>query len=588
MGKIRLLPQKLINQIAAGEVVQRPASVLKELLENAIDAKATTIKVYVEKAGKRLIQVIDDGIGMEPDDARMCFERHATSKIASPEDLYRLQTLGFRGEALASIAAVSDVELITRAKGTQIGSKVKISGGKWISFEQCEAPEGTSVKVQQLFFNVPARRKFLRSDITENKHLIQTFIALALSHPEILFEYYQDGKELYYLPKGDLQDRVLGLFPQLGESDLIPVDESNALFHLYGYLTKPDFATSRNESFFFVNTRFVRHGLIHHTIKQAHHSLLPEEKHPFYILFLTIDPSQIDVNVHPSKTEIKFADEQVVMKLLAPIIEKVLGDSLVFPSQGTKNESSTPFIPSSSSFHLEKNSPIISSSGGQKGKPWGFSWKDQLERLKIEAPPFLSEDYIQPSLLGEQEQKHLQREFWVSSQGYIFVLEGETLRIIHQRRAFFRIEYERLQKSTSQNRVISQKLLYPITIPLEPIMELELPLKKRLLEQVGVTVQLTEDQVLVTAAPPAFQFDEIERLVKQVLKIDHIIEKIQNYHEELIKILALQISKRKPLVRSAEEAEQLYKQLLDCEQPNVCPNHKPILFDLSLPSELLS
>jgi len=579
MGKIRLLPQKLVNQIAAGEVVQRPASVLKELIENALDAEAKTIKIYVEKAGKRLIHVIDDGVGMEPEDAQMCFERHATSKIAAPEDLYRLQTLGFRGEALASIAAVSEVELTTRARGNAIGSRVKRSGGKWVTFEQCDAPEGTSVKVQHLFFNVPARRKFLRSDYTENAHLLQVFIALALSHPEIHFEYYQDGKELYYLPPGDLKSRILALFPQLSEEDLIAVDESNALFHLHGYLTKPAFATRRNESFLFVNSRYVRHGPIHHAVKQAYHSLLPEEKHPFYFLFLFIDPAHVDVNVHPSKMEIKFADEQVVIQLLIPILEKSLGQNLVLSaSTGYPVESSQSSGPDGKTTNFVPEKHV---------KPRGFSWKAQMEKLRLEAPPLLSDEYIQTSLLGEGGEKALTREFWASEQGFIFLLEPHFLRIIHQRRAFFRIEYERLQEHIAQGQVVSQQLLYPIAIPLEPIMELELPIKRELLERAGFFFQVTSDQIFITAAPPGFRLDEIEKLVSHFFRIDHIIERIQNYYEELAKVLALHISNRKPFLRSSEEAEQLYEQLLRCKQPFYCPNGKPILFELPLPDALL-
>src|SRR5690606_19941031 len=330
---IQLLPDAIANQIAAGEVVQRPASVVKELLENAIDAKSTKIIVKIKEAGKTLIQIIDNGSGMSGTDARMSFERHATSKIRKSEDLFSIRTMGFRGEALASIAAVAQVEMRTKRQEDEIGSCVIIEGSEVKKQEPVACADGTCISVKNLFFNVPARRNFLKSNPVETRHIIDEFQRAALSHPEISFSLFQNDMEVYNLPAGKLSQRIVGLFGKQYKEQLITCREETDHIVIKGYIGKPEHAKrTKGEQFFFVNNRYIRNSYLNHAILNAYEGLLPEDSYPFYVLFIEIDPVHIDINVHPTKTEIKFDDERTVYAIVRAAAKQALGAHNITPT----------------------------------------------------------------------------------------------------------------------------------------------------------------------------------------------------------------------------------------------------------------
>jgi len=330
---IHLLSDLLANQIAAGEVVQRPASAVKEILENAIDAQATKIEVIVKDAGKSLIQVVDNGIGMSETDARMSLERHATSKIKNTEDLFAIKTMGFRGEALASIAAVSQLQITTKQAGSDLGTSINIEASEIKGQEPVAGNTGTSVTVKNLFYNVPARRNFLKSNPVEMRHIIEDFQRIALSHPEIAFSLYQNDLETYNLPPGKLSQRIVNIFGRNYQEQLASCKEETEHIKVFGYIGKPELAKkTRGEQFFFVNNRFIKNNYLNHAVLNAYEGLIPERSYPFYVIFIEMDPTHIDVNVHPTKSEIKFEDERTVYGVIRAVVKQALGTHNLSPS----------------------------------------------------------------------------------------------------------------------------------------------------------------------------------------------------------------------------------------------------------------
>jgi len=330
---IQLLPDSIANQIAAGEVVQRPASVVKELLENSVDAGAKSVQLVVRDAGRTLVQVIDDGAGMTETDARMSFERHATSKIRSSDDLFKIMTMGFRGEALASIAAVAQVEMRTRRAAEELGTLVRIEGSEIKAQEQISCLPGTNLLIKNLFFNVPARRNFLKSNSVEMRHVLDEFQRVALANPDVAFSLYQDDREVYNLPSGKLSRRIIDMFGKNYRDQLASCEEQTPYVTVHGYIGKPESAKkTRNEQYFFVNNRFIKHNYLHHAVIGAYEGTLPDGYHPFYVLFIDIDPSHIDINIHPTKTEIKFDDERSVYAIMMAAVRKAVGVYNLTPS----------------------------------------------------------------------------------------------------------------------------------------------------------------------------------------------------------------------------------------------------------------
>lgn len=330
---IRLLPDHIANQIAAGEVIQRPASVVKELMENAIDAASTEIKIVLKDSGKTLIQVIDNGCGMTESDARMCFERHATSKIRNTDDLFHIRTKGFRGEALASIAAIAHVEMTTRTSDAELGTHIIIHGSKLNKQEFVQSPRGTNFAIKNLFYNVPARRKFLKSDPVELRHLLEEIHRVALAHPDVLFQVYHNGNELYHLPAGNLKQRIVSIFGKAWNEKLIPVHEASDTIGIEGFILKAD-AAKRNpgDQYIFVNKRYIKSNYLNHAVRMGFEQLLPADQYPGYFIFLELDPSTIDINVHPTKTEIKFDEEKLIYNYVRVCVKHALGKFLVAPT----------------------------------------------------------------------------------------------------------------------------------------------------------------------------------------------------------------------------------------------------------------
>src|SRR6202000_1864284 len=323
---IQLLPDSVANQIAAGEVVQRPASAVKELVENAIDAGADKIQLILKDAGKSLIQVIDNGCGMRVTDSRLSFERHATSKIRKADDLFAIRTMGFRGEAMASIAAIAQVELKTRRHEDELGTCIIIEGSEVIKQEACSANTGTSICVKNLFYNTPARRNFLKSNPVEMRHIVDEFQRIALANPNIFFTMHHEGQEVFHLPATSLKQRIVHLFGNTYNQRLVPVEEDTSIIKLHGYVGKPEFARkTRGEQFFFVNNRYIRDAYLNHAVLTAFEELLPDESYPLYVLFIEIDPSNIDINVHPTKTEIKYQDEKSIYAIIRSAVKRSLG-----------------------------------------------------------------------------------------------------------------------------------------------------------------------------------------------------------------------------------------------------------------------
>ncbi|HTD42504.1 MAG TPA: DNA mismatch repair endonuclease MutL, partial [Mucilaginibacter sp.] len=338
---IQLLPDSVANQIAAGEVVQRPASAVKELIENAIDAGADKIQLILRDAGKSLIQVIDNGCGMSLTDARMSFERHATSKIRKAEDLFAIRTMGFRGEAMASIAAIAQVELKTRRHEDELGTCILIEGSEVMSQQACSANTGTSISVRNLFYNTPARRNFLKSDPVEMRHIIDEFQRVVLANPGIFFTMHHNGQEVYHLPANSLKQRIVHLFGNSYNQRLVPVEEDTSIIKLHGYVGKPEFARkTRGEQFFFVNNRFIKDAYLNHAVLTAFEELLPDESYPLYVLFIDIDPSKIDINVHPTKTEIKYQDEKSIYAIIRSAVKRSLGKYNITPTLDFDQENS--------------------------------------------------------------------------------------------------------------------------------------------------------------------------------------------------------------------------------------------------------
>jgi DNA mismatch repair protein MutL len=329
---IQLLPDHVANQIAAGEVVQRPASVVKELLENAVDAKATDIKLIIKDAGKTLIQVIDNGLGMSVTDSRLCFERHATSKIRQAEDLFSLHTKGFRGEALASIAAIAHVEMKTKQEQEELGIHIIIEGSKFISQDVAVLPKGTSFSVKNLFYNIPARRNFLKSETVEHRHIVDEFQRVALAHPTIHFTFYHNGSDMFNLPPSNFRQRIVNIFAGKTNEKLVPVKEETEIVNVHGFIGKPEFSKkNRGEQFFFVNNRYIKSGYLHHAVMAAYEGLLKDGAQPSYFLYLEVPPHTIDINIHPTKTEIKFDDEHALYAILRSTIKHSLGQFNVAP-----------------------------------------------------------------------------------------------------------------------------------------------------------------------------------------------------------------------------------------------------------------
>ena len=481
---IQLLPDSVANQIAAGEVVQRPASAIKELLENSVDAGATNIKLIVKESGKTLLQVIDNGKGMSETDARMAFERHATSKIQSAEDIFEIKTKGFRGEALASIAAVAQVELKTRQEKEELGSILKIEGSKINSQEFGNTPKGTSIEVKNLFFNIPARRNFLKSNNVELRHIIDEFERVAIPHPSIHFSFFHNGNELFNLQPASLRQRIVNVFGKKFNEKLVPVEEETPILKLSGFIGKPEFSKkTRGEQFFFTNNRFIKNNYLHKAVCAAFEGLINEDSHPSYFLFLEIDPSKIDVNIHPTKTEIKFEDERAIHTIIRTAVKHALGQYNIAPSLDfdTDQQFSVPPLPKGTvvqnpGITIDPTfNPFEDRRKVQKGtsslrapqssqKSEHQDWESLMNNL-----PEIEPEQTQQEDLGLEESSGFEsKTFTQVGKKYIFTKHGDGIIMVHIQRAHERILFEHFLAAIQNHSSASQQLLFPQNISFTP------------------------------------------------------------------------------------------------------------------------
>jgi DNA mismatch repair protein MutL len=602
---IQLLPDAIANQIAAGEVVQRPASALKELLENAVDAGATHIQVVVKDAGKQLIQVIDNGKGMSATDARMSFERHATSKIRSSQDLFAIRTFGFRGEALASIAAVAQVELRTRQTDAELGTLIQIEGSEVKKQEPMAAPVGTSVSMKNLFFNVPARRNFLKSNPVEMRHIVDEFQRVALSYPEISFSLFQQDLEIFSLASGKLSQRIVGLFGKSYQGQLVPCEEQTPHVNVKGYIGKPENSKkSRGEQFFFVNNRFIKSSYLHYAVNSAYEGLIAADQHPFYVLFLEIDPAQIDINVHPTKTEIKFEDERTVYGVIRSAVKQALGAHHVMPTldfsldvnfqeNWTSNPETKVQVDREYSYKTF-NTPEFKKSS-TSGWERLFEGNTQAVPETLQKPEEDQEVLTFPSRASVDETRLAIPTRDESATGTTFQVElsyivaqmSTGLLIIDQQAAHERVLYERYSRQIQTAKGASQQCLFPPTVQLNASdFALVMDMLPELQSLGFVVEEFGKDTVVIQGVPADVSVKNEKEL------FEGLIEQFKNFknqlsldkRENLARSLSRKSSIKKGQKLNPQEMETLVGQLFTCQHPNFSPSGSKTFVKLDLSS----
>jgi DNA mismatch repair protein MutL len=610
---IQLLPDHVANQIAAGEVVQRPASVVKELIENAVDAKATDIKLIIKDAGKSLVQVIDNGSGMNVTDARMCFERHATSKIRQAEDLFSLHTKGFRGEALASIAAIAHMEMKTKLEQEELGTHIIIEGSKFISQDVAVLPKGTSFVVKNLFFNIPARRNFLKSDTVEFRHIVDEFQRVALAHPKIHFTFYHNGSEMYNLPPSTLRQRIVNFFGGKTNEKLVPVLEDTEIMTIQGFVSKPEFAKkSRGEQFFFVNDRFIKSPYLHHAVMSAYEGILKDGSQPSYYLYLTVPPNTIDINIHPTKTEVKFDNESAMYAILRSSIKHSLGQFNVAPVLDFERDSNldtpyhyknidgeVPTIQINTSFNpFAEDTPVKQYSSYKKAEPTA-SWESLYVGIKHDSDSvsggdsfsssnnysssdnngFIFEnEEVTSSLFNDEEVEQAVHKTYQIHKKYIVSPIKSGMVIVDQNRAHQRILYEQFLVNMTVQHASSQQLLFPINLFYSATeMELITELQQALINTGFVFEESNPDHIVISGIP----INSTESEVAAVL--DQLVSDLQNgvpensfsQNDTIAKSMAKSLAVKTGTYLTEKEQENLVNGLFACKDPNVSPFQKP-------------
>ena len=600
---IRLLPDNVANQIAAGEVIQRPASAVKELLENAIDAKASEVKLFLKEAGRTLVQVVDNGIGMSPTDARLAFERHATSKIRIAEDLFSLHTKGFRGEALASIAAVAQVELITCQEGEEVGTSLLIEGNKIIQQQPVVTQKGTSIAMKNLFFNIPARRNFLKSDTVEYRHILDEFHRVALAHPNIYFSLHNNDQEQIVLPATTLQKRIVQLFGSKLNERLVPVEELTDIVRIHGYVCKGSARKNKSLQFFIVNDRFIRNRYLHHAVTSAFEGLLKEGEQPEYFLYLELDPKHIDINIHPTKTEIKFDNDQAIYTLLRSAIKHSLGQFHIFPTidfsldesnevpySYKDREAKTPTYQVDRNFNpfqMTQEEPNRSSSFPKKEtKAWESLYSipsSYGERIPSKANESLEEDSSASPLL-QLEVENKTRTLLYFQRKYIITYLRDKILIINAPRAHQRILYERYYKRLNEGKSVSQSLLFPLEFEFSSTEILTLEPLIPLLNKAGFLLEIRQNIVSVTGLPSLVKESQVLEILHTILEesLEGIPQEEFSQQEALAKDLARSLSLKAGQSLSLEEQEQLVSDLFSCTETTLSPFGKRIYTSLTL------
>ncbi|WP_395067066.1 DNA mismatch repair endonuclease MutL [Flavobacterium sp.] len=599
---IQLLPDHVANQIAAGEVVQRPASVVKELLENAVDAKATDIKLIIKDAGKALVQVIDNGVGMSVTDARLCFERHATSKIRQAEDLFSLHTKGFRGEALASIAAIAHVEMKTKQDQEELGNHIVIEGSKFVSQEPAVLPKGTSFSVKNLFYNIPARRNFLKSETVELRHVIDEFQRVALAHPNIYFTMYHNGSEMFNLPQSNYRQRIVNIFSGKTNEKLVPVQEETEILSIQGFVGKPEFAKkNRGEQFFFVNDRYIKSGYLHHAVMNAYEGLLPNGAQPSYFLYLNVPPNTIDINIHPTKTEIKFDDEHALYSILRSAIKHSLGQFNVVPAldfdrdpnldtpyEYQNKNAQYPTVQVDRSYNpFAEELPNKSFSGNAGNTSYKTSEKQQnweslyvglkQDTTEVESFSFENEE-VTASLFDEKEEEQTIKRTYQIHKKYIVSPIKSGMVIMDQNRAHQRVLYEQFLTNMTVHQASSQQLLFPLQLhfshnEMKLIAELQPSL-----ENTGFVFEAIDDDAIhISGIPINTTESEVSLVLEHLISDlqDGIPESSFSQNDTIAKSMAKSLSVKTGTYLTEKEQENLVNNLFACKDPNVSPFQKP-------------
>ena len=570
---IKILPTEVSNKIAAGEVVQRPASVVKELLENSIDAESTKIKLVVKDSGKTLIQVVDNGVGMTKNDMKMSFENHATSKIKNIDDVFSITSMGFRGEALASISSISNVEMISKKKGTDKTNTISLGGDKVSTKNTVFSEEGTSVKVRNLFYNVPARRNFLKSDFVELRHIIDSFTRIALSYPNIEFNLIHNEEELFYLKKSNLRRRISSIFGRKIDENLIPLEEKTSLAKISGFILKPQVSKkSRINQFLFVNNRYIKSQFLNHSINNAYDGLLRDGHYPGYFIFLDINSSKIDINVHPNKTEIKFEDEQNLYSIINSSVKHSLGVYQVTPVLDFEKEPSMELPYNSSKSLIKEPSVEVDSSFNPFSKEKSNRDWEEMES-KIEEELF--------DKIDNNEEIDSPKIFQVFNK-YIITTTGSSVILVDQNLAHQRILYEQFLKSSVDNSSKSQKLIFPIEIDLTKKQEIILNEIKDIITSMGFRFFIKKGVVIINGVPPIISDIPIEEIFEDLLNANNSYNIKESF--SLSDLIAKKISKLlsiktgKPL--KLKEQQVIVNQLFSCKEPKLSPSNKQIFVTL--------
>jgi DNA mismatch repair protein MutL len=589
---IKLLPDSVANQIAAGEVIQRPASVIKELMENSVDAGAKYIQVIVKDSGKTLIQVIDDGCGMSETDARLSFERHATSKISSAGDLFAITTKGFRGEALASIAAVSMVELKTRSEDSETGIQIIISGSRVELQEPCSCPKGSSFSVKNLFFNIPARRKFLKTDITEMRHITGEFQKVAIAHPEIRFSLYQNDNELYNLPESNIRQRIIGIFGKQISQDLVKIETETSLINIDGFIGKPENARrTYGEQYFFVNSRFMKHPYFHKAVMEAYNNILPPDVIPSYFIFLTADPASIDINIHPTKTEIKFEDERSIWQILMASVREAIGRFNISPSLDFENEALIE-IPLRSELQGIPEPPAIEINPHYNPFSGEENYNKRTVIERFEKDNSLKWGKLYEGLRKENDDPEdgngttdITRKFFQIKNKYIICPVKSGLMIIDQKRAHERVLYEKYLKSLDSKKSVSQSDMFPVKIELNTSDYLVLKEIEDDVRLLGLDIQhLGNNIISLNGFPP--ENDAIDPPEMFWLVIEEYKSTRNDPGKGIRERIACAMARAaaipygKTLARN--ELEKLFDTLFACSSPNYSPTGKPVVSIIAL------
>ncbi len=593
---IQLLPDNIANQIAAGEVIQRPASAVKELLENAIDAGADEIRLFVNDAGKALVQVVDNGKGMSETDARMAFERHATSKIRNIDDLFHIKTMGFRGEALASIAAVAQVELKTKREEDETGVLIQVENSVVTFQEPVAATTGTSIAMKNLFFNVPARRNFLKSNAAELRHIVEEFIRVAMAFPEIFFSLSSNGQEVFHLEKGSLKQRIVQVLGNSYNAKLVSVQEQTDYMNIFGFVGKPETAKkTRGDQYFFVNNRFIKSAYLNHAVMNAFDEMIAKDSYPMYALFIDLNPAHLDINVHPTKQEIKFEDEKIVYAFVQSAVKHALAQFSITPTLdfeldasiqqldavskpvSDERRSSTASSPLYQAFTQKNQAHLIDTRSELK------HWKDFYEPANKETLTKIPAEGTEPEKVLHEHMaaagQHFQHSHFMQvHHAYLLVQNDSGYLLINQQNAHERILYEKYMQVMEGKPAATQQSLFPVTIELAPSDTILLSELLPDLNKLGYQLEPFGKNTFVIQGTPA---DITQGYEKQV--IEKLLEQFKHFssdmkfsrREKMIRSMAMQQAVKSGTLLTQKEMQALADDLFACKIPNSTPNGKP-------------